>query len=98
ECVCCCHHRYPGASQGPDGCFLNCRRAFPLLRPLSDICHVSVIRVQAFQFSIVNYVATALGAISTLWIYPLDFDAYGLAQFLVSMATLFIPIATLGTL
>lgn len=59
---------------------------------------MSVIRVQAFQFSIVNYLATALAAVSTLWIYPLDFDAYGLAQFLVSMAFLFIPIATLGTL
>jgi O-antigen/teichoic acid export membrane protein len=59
---------------------------------------VSVIRVQAFRFSIVNYLATAVAAVSTLWIYPLELDAYGLAQLLVSISMLCIPMATLGTL
>jgi O-antigen/teichoic acid export membrane protein len=59
---------------------------------------VSVIRTQAFRFSVVNYLATALAAVSTLWIYPLELDAYGLAQLLVSISMLCIPLSTLGTL
>lgn len=58
---------------------------------------MSIIQGQTIRFSIVNYLATVLAAISTLWIYPLELHAYGLAQFLVSISALGVPLAILGT-
>jgi len=58
---------------------------------------VSIIKAQTFRYSFINYLATGIAVVSTLWIYPLELDSYGLAQLLVSLAAFSIPIATMGT-
>lgn len=57
---------------------------------------MGVIIRQSLKRSLVSYVGVGIGAISTLFIYPLDLDAYGLAQFILSMAALLTPFAGLG--
>lgn len=57
---------------------------------------VGVIKRQSLKNSIVNYVGLGIGAISTLFIYSLDTETYGLAQFLLKMGALLVPFATLG--
>ena len=57
---------------------------------------MGVIKRQGIKFSIVGYIATAIGAISTLFIYPQDKTIYGYALFLVGTATFFFPFMSGG--
>jgi len=57
---------------------------------------MGVIKRESFRQSIVNYLATGIGAISILFVYPLDSTAYGLALFLTSTAAFLYPFASLG--
>ena len=57
---------------------------------------MGVIRKQAGYQSLFNYLGTAIGAVAVLWIYPLELEAYGLAQFLVGTGQFLIPFASLG--
>lgn len=45
----------------------------------------------------VNYVGIVIGALSTLFIYPLDWDIYGNIQYWMSTAVLLIPVLRLGS-
>jgi O-antigen/teichoic acid export membrane protein len=57
---------------------------------------MGVIKRQGIKYSIVGYIATAIGAISTLFVYPLDENIYGYALFLVGTATFFYPLMSGG--
>ncbi|MCI5057520.1 MAG: polysaccharide biosynthesis C-terminal domain-containing protein, partial [Flavobacteriales bacterium] len=51
---------------------------------------------QSFKQVLVNYFGIALGALSTLFIYPLDLESYGIILFLISTTDLMLPIVTSG--
>ncbi len=48
------------------------------------------------KYSIVNLVGLMIGAFSTLFVYPHDFEAYGLVQVLLSVGMIGLPLFTLG--
>ncbi len=57
---------------------------------------MGVIQRQATKLTAVNYVGAAIAAVSTIFIYPLDKELYGLWLTLIGMAYFFIPYANLG--
>src|SRR5690554_3493298 len=57
---------------------------------------MGVIRRQGLKKSIVLYFGVLIGIFSTLYIYPLAEDAYGLARFLLSMAGILAPFLSFG--
>lgn len=57
---------------------------------------MGIITRQGFKHTVVNYVGAAIGLMTTLFVYPLQMEAYGLAQFLMATAVLFIPLTVLG--
>lgn len=59
---------------------------------------MGVVKRQSIKHSIINYIGVAVGAFSTLFIYPLAKEVYGLTQFLISMAAFLVPLASLGIL
>ena len=58
---------------------------------------MGVIKRQSIKKSIVSYIGVGIGAISTLFIFPLEPEALGLVRFLVATAVLCYPFASLGT-
>jgi len=58
---------------------------------------MGVVARQSIKNSIVMLVGVVIGTISTLFIYPLDLEFYGNIQFIISVAIIFAPVATLGT-
>ena len=58
---------------------------------------MGVIKRQGLKFSLVNYLGVALGAISSIFIYPRDKELYGLFGFLLDTANIFVPFALMGT-
>lgn len=57
---------------------------------------MGIIQKQGLLNSIFNYVGVGVGAVSTLFVYPLDGEAHGLAMFLISMAVFLFPFASGG--
>ena len=57
---------------------------------------MGIISRQGFKHTIVNYLGAGIGLLTTLFVYPLNTEAYGLAQFLMAAAVLFIPLTVLG--
>ncbi len=57
---------------------------------------MGIIQRQSIKRSIVAYGGVAIGAVSTMFIYPLELEVYGLAQFLLSLALVLAPLSTLG--
>ncbi len=57
---------------------------------------MGVIRRQSIKQSVVSYVGVGIGAISSLFIYPLDLETYGFLRFMIDSASLLAPIALLG--
>ncbi len=57
---------------------------------------MGIIIRQVTKRSLVNYIGVGIGAISVLFIYSRDEEAYGLIQFILSMAALLVPFAGLG--
>ncbi|MEE9438881.1 MAG: polysaccharide biosynthesis C-terminal domain-containing protein [Saprospiraceae bacterium] len=57
---------------------------------------MGVILRQGFKTTIVRMVATVIGMISMLFVYPLDHVAYGRYQFIMSCALLLMPFAGMG--
>ncbi|MBK7426082.1 MAG: polysaccharide biosynthesis C-terminal domain-containing protein [Saprospiraceae bacterium] len=57
---------------------------------------MSVIQKQSINHSIVNYVGVVIGTISTLFIYPLSRETYGLARFLIDTSIFLYPFILLG--
>ena len=57
---------------------------------------MGVIRRQSLKHSAVNIVGLGLGAVSTFFVYPYALEAYGLAQVLLSVGMVGLPILALG--
>ncbi len=57
---------------------------------------MGIIQRQGIKYSIVSYFGLLIGSLSTLFIYPLNLETYGLAQFLISSAALLSPIFIMG--
>ena len=57
---------------------------------------MGVIKRQSIKKSLVSYAGVAIGAVSTLFIYPLEEEALGLVRFLIATALLTLPLTTLG--
>ncbi|MEO6189326.1 MAG: oligosaccharide flippase family protein, partial [Saprospiraceae bacterium] len=55
-----------------------------------------VIRSQGVRFSLINYIGVLIGAMSILFVYPLDLKLYGLYGFLTNTASLLAPLVSLG--
>lgn len=51
---------------------------------------------QVIYFSLINYIGTAIGVVSALFIYPLDFEFLGTVRFVDNIAQLLFPIMVLG--
>lgn len=57
---------------------------------------MGVIQRQGIKSSLINYFALFLGFFATIYIYPLDFGAKGLIEYITNLAILFLPYAQLG--
>ena len=57
---------------------------------------MGIIKRQGIKQSIVNYLATFIGAISIIFVYPHSEGMYGLAMFLTGAAALIAPFASMG--
>jgi hypothetical protein len=57
---------------------------------------VGVIRRQSLKHSAVNLVGLGLGAVSTLMVYPHVLTEYGLAQVLLSIGMVGMPLLAMG--
>ncbi len=57
---------------------------------------MGVIRRQSLKHSAVNMVGLGVGALSTFFVYPYTLEAYGLAQILLSVGMVGLPILSLG--
>ena len=57
---------------------------------------MGVIRRQSLKHSAVNVVGLGVGALSTFFVYPHALEAYGLAQVLLSVGMIGLPILALG--
>jgi O-antigen/teichoic acid export membrane protein len=57
---------------------------------------MGVVRRQSIKRTFVSYVGVIIGALSVIVIYPMAFDVYGMAQFILASATLIMPFASLG--
>ena len=57
---------------------------------------MGVIKRQGIKKTVVTYAGVVLGAISTLFVYPLDFETHGYVQFLISTAMFLVPFAAFG--
>lgn len=57
---------------------------------------MGVIGRQGIKSSFIQYVGVLIGALSTLFIYPLDYAAYGLAQTCLDLVIFLSPLVTFG--
>lgn len=58
---------------------------------------MGVIARQSIKRGILNYIGSLIGVFSLLFVYPLSKESYGFAQFLISSATLFSVLLSLGS-
>lgn len=58
---------------------------------------MGVIGRQGIKSSFIQYVGVLIGALSTLFIYPLDYAAYGLAQTCLDLVIFLSPLVTFGS-
>ncbi len=57
---------------------------------------MGIIKRQGIKQSIVTYAGVGVGVFSTLVIYPLSLEIYGLLQLLLAISTVLIPFASIG--
>jgi O-antigen/teichoic acid export membrane protein len=54
------------------------------------------VRKQSIQTSVINFTGSFVGALSTIFLYPLDLNLYGIYGFLTNTASLLVPFISLG--
>ena len=59
---------------------------------------MGIIQRQSFKNSVISMAGVLIGGLSVLFVYPLDDEIYGLAQFLYSTAWFLVPLASMGVL
>lgn len=57
---------------------------------------MGIIQRQGIKQSLVNFIGVAIGVLSTLFIYPYDKEAYGLARFIIGTGMLLVPFINMG--
>lgn len=57
---------------------------------------MGIVIKESAKSTLISFVGTAIGAVSTLFVYTLDLDAYGFSQVLIAVALLLAPIASWG--
>ena len=57
---------------------------------------MGIIKRQGLKFSFFNYIGVAMGAISSIFIYPRNKELYGLFGFLLDTANIIVPFALMG--
>ena len=57
---------------------------------------MGVIQRQGIKSSLISYFALFLGFFATIYVYPLDFGAKGLIEYITNLAILFLPYSQLG--
>lgn len=57
---------------------------------------MSVVARQGFKYSIIGYLGFILGALSTYFIFPFDFEFYGTLRYILNTAEIFVPIVVFG--
>ena len=57
---------------------------------------MGIIKRQSLKRTGITYVGVIIGTLSNLFIYPLSWNTYGLAQFIISCSALLLPLATMG--
>ncbi|MGX9984831.1 lipopolysaccharide biosynthesis protein [Chryseobacterium sp. POL2] len=57
---------------------------------------MSVVARQGIKYSIIGYLGTLLGIISSIFIFPHDMEFYGKLRFILPTAEMFIPIVVFG--
>ncbi len=57
---------------------------------------MGVIQRQSIKQSMVNYIAVAVAAVSTILVYPQDLETYGIARFVIDTGTFLAPFMLLG--
>jgi O-antigen/teichoic acid export membrane protein len=57
---------------------------------------MGIIQRQGIKRSILTYIGVGIGAFSTLFIYPLELEVFGMMQFIVNTASFFATFATFG--
>lgn len=60
------------------------------------VCLMGVIGRESVKYTMVHLVGVLIGTVSTLLIYPLQREAYGLARFLIDFSILMYPFVLLG--
>lgn len=63
---------------------------------LAAVIIMGVIVRQSTKYSILNYLGAAIGVLSTLFIYPLALESYGLVRWFIDIASLAAPFVMLG--
>jgi O-antigen/teichoic acid export membrane protein len=58
---------------------------------------MGIIIRQSLKYSVVNYAAVLIGVFSTIFIYPLNKQIYGLFRFLIDTSNLLVPLVLIGT-
>lgn len=57
---------------------------------------MSVAKRQSFKYTIVGYMGFLIGALSTYFLFPYDFELYGKLRYVLTTAELFLPIVVFG--
>ena len=57
---------------------------------------MSVVARQGFKYSIIGYLGFILGALSTYFIFPFNFEFYGTLSYILSTAEMLVPVVVFG--
>ncbi len=57
---------------------------------------MSVVARQGFKYTIIGYLGFILGALSTYFVFPFDFEFYGKLRFVLNTAEIMVPIVVFG--
>lgn len=57
---------------------------------------MSVVARQGFKYSVIGYMGFIVGALSTYFVFPYDFEFYGKLSYILSMSEILVPIVVFG--
>lgn len=57
---------------------------------------MSVVARQGFKYTLIGYLGFVLGALSTYFVFPFDFEFYGTLSYILSTAEIAVPIVVFG--
>ena len=57
---------------------------------------MSVVARQGFKYTIIGYLGFILGALSTYFVFPFNFEFYGKLRFVLTTSEILVPIVVFG--